>query len=419
VLLPLSRVVDHALYEHPTVSVELAGSALARWTGDASFLLALSALVATLAVFPDGRYERRYERRVVRVAIGLAVAASLVRLLAAPTIAGGGDPTDAAANALAVPGLEPLGVVATGIVRVEPLWVVAAVTLLVLRFRRADAARRDELRYPLVALAGFGLVLVATIAAHAAYAARGAELTSPLVGALFLVALASFPVSLLLSLSLRIRHLRSEVTSSRERLVQAEHEARRRIERDLHDGVQQQLVGLLSLLQVATRQAGRDERAASLATLELATDQAQRTVTDLRDVVSGIHPAVLSDRGFVAALADHLATPGVPVRITAPPDLDRSPFHVEAAAFYVTCEAVTNAMKHADASEVVVEVRQDDRWLHVDIEDDGGGFDPATTTPRGLLGARDRVESVGGTLEVHAAPGRGTRLAVSLPRARP
>lgn len=201
-----------------------------------------------------------------------------------------------------------------------------------------------------------------------------------------------------------------ELHASRERLVRAEDEARRRIERDLHDGLQQQLVVLLSRLGLLHSQLDTTASAASLAVQS--REVAQQALDDLRSLVRGIHPPLLTDRGLVAAVEARADLLTLPVTVDADPRLESQRFalEVETAAYYVVSEAVTNAMKHSGSARIrVVLTPIEPAGLQVAVVDEGSGFVPAQCERgSGLRGLRDRVEAVGGVLEVLSSQGVGT-----------
>ena len=205
---------------------------------------------------------------------------------------------------------------------------------------------------------------------------------------------------------------RAELTASRARVVAAADETRRRLERDLHDGAQQRLVSLSLDLRAAEASvpAGLGDLKDHLAHVAKGLTDA---VDDLREISRGLHPAVLSRGGLGPALKTLARRSAVPVRLQIGTDR-RLPDGVEAAAYYVVSEALTNAAKHARASVVAVDLEVDDTFLRLDIRDDGvGGADPALGS--GLVGLKDRVEALGGTIEVTSPAGGGTSLAVKLP----
>jgi len=205
---------------------------------------------------------------------------------------------------------------------------------------------------------------------------------------------------------------RSALDASRARIVAASDEARRRIERDLHDGAQQRLVSLGLTLRAAQTavppQLG--ELGGELANV---TEGLASVLDDLRETARGIHPAILAKGGLGSALKT-LAR-----RCTVPVELDvrvqaRLPERVEVAAYYVVSEALTNAAKHAHASVVHVEVEAVEGALRLCVRDDGaGGADPVRGS--GLVGLKDRVEALGGTITVQSPVRAGTALRVELP----
>jgi signal transduction histidine kinase len=203
-----------------------------------------------------------------------------------------------------------------------------------------------------------------------------------------------------------------EVRASRARVVAAGDAARRRIERDLHDGAQQYLIALYLQLRQIEAQTASGPAEALGAELEAAATAAERLNQELRALADGIHPAALSERGLPGALAALAATAPVPVRVLAVPE-QRLPEPVEAAAWFVVSELVTNAAKYARATGVTVRAVLD-RELHVRAEDDGvGGV--VVTAGGGLEGLRDRVAALRGRLEVHSPAGAGTRVDAWLP----
>ncbi|MFE6971442.1 sensor histidine kinase [Isoptericola sp. NPDC057653] len=205
------------------------------------------------------------------------------------------------------------------------------------------------------------------------------------------------------------------LSETRSQAVAAADAERRRIERDLHDGAQQRLVALGVELGVARRLAERDP-AATAAALEHAHDEVKATLAELRDLVRGIHPAILDDRGLDAALSALAARSPVPVRVEAGAGLERAGSAAQAAAYFVVAEALTNVAKHADArsARVRADVTDDGARLRVVVEDDGrGGAEPAPGS--GLAGLRGRVAALDGRFDLTSPPGAGTRLTVEVP----
>jgi signal transduction histidine kinase len=206
-----------------------------------------------------------------------------------------------------------------------------------------------------------------------------------------------------------------ELGASRARIVAAQDEARRRLEHDLHDGVQQELVALLARLGLARHQLRRDPLLAEQ-TLELALDDGRRTLVSLQETARGIHPPVLSDHGLAAAVAERTSRLPVPVEVeTALDGCGRFAPEVEGAAYFVVTEALGNVLKHSGASRAWVTLETTpNHALRVVVRDDGNGFDPAVVSLRGLVGLRDRIEAQGGTLAVVSEPGRGTCLTATV-----
>ena len=220
---------------------------------------------------------------------------------------------------------------------------------------------------------------------------------------------AAVPVELA-RLRVELRLQLAEVESSRARIAHAGYEERRRIERDLHDGAQQRLVTLGIVLRRLQRSLPREARMLD-APLDAAVAEVAGAIADLRTIAAGVRPPRL-DEGLAAALDDLARGAGVPVEVLA--DAQRSPPELEAAAYFVACEALTNAVKHASPTRVVMETARENGVLTLLIADDGvGGAAPAAGT--GLPGMLDRVAAQGGTLAIDSPPGAGTRIAVQLP----
>ena len=205
---------------------------------------------------------------------------------------------------------------------------------------------------------------------------------------------------------------RAEIAASRARIVAAADDTRRRIERDLHDGTQQRLVSLGLELRLA--QAGISPDLTELhAEIGRVAHELDGAIADLREISRGIHPAILSEGGLGPALRTLARRSAVPVELETAAD-SRYPPQVEVAAYYVISEALTNTAKHARASLARVVVQERDGTLHLSIGDDGvGGAEP--TAGSGLIGLRDRVEALGGSIHVTSPRGEGTLIVVELP----
>jgi signal transduction histidine kinase len=209
-----------------------------------------------------------------------------------------------------------------------------------------------------------------------------------------------------------LQQSRTELAASRTRLVAASDQARRQIERDLHDGIQQRLVSLVLDLRT-TEAAVPPELSGLRGELADIADGLTGALTDLRELSRGIHPAILSQGGLSPALKALARRSAVPVQL----EIDvrqRLPEHVEVAAYYVAAEALANTAKHARASIAHVNLQAHDDRLQLTIRDDGQGG-ATTDGGTGLVGLADRVEALGGTILVDSPPGQGTRLDVDLP----
>jgi signal transduction histidine kinase len=205
---------------------------------------------------------------------------------------------------------------------------------------------------------------------------------------------------------------RNELAASRARIVAAADDARRRIERDLHDGAQQLLVSIGLQLRAAEAEIppGLDTLRQALATAMQGLVDAQ---SELQKIARGIHPAILAEGGLTPALKTLARRSPIPVALAVAPHA-RLPEQVEVAAYYVVSEALTNAAKHGGASLVNVDVQVDGGAVKIAVGDNGaGGADP--TKGSGLIGLMDRVATLGGTFAINSPPGGGTDLRVELP----
>jgi signal transduction histidine kinase len=209
---------------------------------------------------------------------------------------------------------------------------------------------------------------------------------------------------------------RTELAASRARIVSAADDARRRIERDLHDGTQQRLVSLGLDLRTAENTVPSDMTEVRTQLSDVARGLAE-VLENLQEIARGIHPAVLAKGGLAPAIKALARRSAVPVELDLRADR-RLPERVEVAAYYVVSEALTNAAKHAHATVVHVDVDADEARIQLSIRDDGRGG-AAPDQGSGLVGLRDRVEALGGAIEIASAVGRGTSLWVSIPIAAP
>jgi len=241
--------------------------------------------------------------------------------------------------------------------------------------------------------------LLVSLAGQAAAAARGLQLAA--------------------ELSERLREIEqqaAELTASRDRVVAAQDAERRRIQRDLHDGVQQEVVALTAKLGLARQRLGRGDPSGEqlLADLQADLGNLQRT---LREVAHAIHPPILADHGLLSAVEAQAARLPVAMAVHADPALRdvRFPPRIEATAWYALAEALSNVVKHANATQVDVSLQQPNGRLTLEVSDDGRGFDAEAGRGLGLAGLADRLDIVGGSFVVESTTGCGTTLRIDIP----
>jgi signal transduction histidine kinase len=214
-------------------------------------------------------------------------------------------------------------------------------------------------------------------------------------------------------LALRNVGLVEELRASRQRIVTAQDQERRRIERDIHDGAQQRLVSIALTVRMTQQRLDPAADPALADGLGRTAEQLHLALAELRELARGIHPAILTEEGLGAALESLATRAAIPARVAAAPDR-RLPAAVETTAYFVVSEALANVAKHAHASAATITTRQANGRLLVEIADDGvGGTDPARGS--GLRGLADRVAALDGRLEVISPPGGGTRVVAELP----
>ena len=215
----------------------------------------------------------------------------------------------------------------------------------------------------------------------------------------------------LVSLAVASAQARADLRASRARIVKAGDEQRRRLERNLHDGAQQRLVSAVLMLRIAQARLASNPGAVG-ELIESAARELDGGLEELRELARGLHPGTLTDNGLLRAL--EVLTERLPLSVELDVPEERQPDHIEATAYYIASEALTNVVKHAEATRASVTVVCDADVLRLEIVDDGrGGADPGAGT--GLLGLRDRAEAAGGTLFVISPPGRGTTVTMALP----
>jgi|HubBroStandDraft_6_1064221.scaffolds.fasta_scaffold00032_101 signal transduction histidine kinase len=215
-------------------------------------------------------------------------------------------------------------------------------------------------------------------------------------------------------LAAELRDRLDELHASRQRLVRAQDEERRRLERNLHDGAQRHLVALKVNLGLAQSLVDSNPDQAKAAVTQLKAD-ADEVLETLRDLARGIYPPLLADKGLVVALESQSRKTMLPITVDAE-DVERYPQDVEATVYFCVLEALQNVRKHAGASNVIVRLRGSAGVLTFEVADDGSGFDTTTVKPgSGLTNMVDRVEALGGTVDVVSQPGAGTRVRGDLP----
>jgi signal transduction histidine kinase len=203
---------------------------------------------------------------------------------------------------------------------------------------------------------------------------------------------------------------RDQLTASRARLLTEGDEARRRVVRDLHDGVQQRLVHTIVTLKFA-RQALREQDGEAKSLLGQALELAEQGNEELRELAHGILPAVLTRGGLRAGVRSVVSRLDVPVQVDIPPE--RFPAEIEASAYFIVAEALTNVVKHSRAGRAEVRASVEDAMLHIEVRDDGiGGADPGG---HGLVGMGDRVTALGGHVRIDSPAAGGTVVAATLP----
>jgi signal transduction histidine kinase len=367
------------------------------WVGIWPLPLVLVLVGATIMCFPDGRFPGPGWRRAFQVMLAAASVLALTSALWPVDY----DRADLVVDhPLGLPGADaaqsffdvaqPMAFTA-----IQVVWLACVIA----RFAKASADEARQLRWLVAAV---GLSVVALMAGLLVDGSPHAGLlTVPLIPVAAGIAIVESSYETLVR----------EVQSSAKRIVSAQDEARRRIERDLHDGAQHRLVVLgMELGRLVDRAAttGNPElvSAASAARQELL-----EATAELRELARGIHPSVLTQDGLAPALAALADQSPIPVHLHVEA-AEPCPPEVEATAYFVVSEALTNAARHSGAGQVIVRVSRTRSSLRLDVSDDGRG---GATAQGGLQGLTDRVASLGGRLTLESPPGAGTRLVVELP----
>jgi len=206
----------------------------------------------------------------------------------------------------------------------------------------------------------------------------------------------------------------ADLRASRQRLVVAQDDERRKLERNLHDGTEQQLVALAVKLRLAESLAERDPSATKTILTDLRTETGE-ALESLRDLARGIYPPQLADKGLAAALESEARKGSVPTEVRSE-GIGRYPPDVESAVYFCALQALNNVAKHAGATRAAVRLAQADGELTFEVSDDGDGFDPAQIGyGTGLQAMADRLDAIGGTLKVHSQPGKGAQVTGRVP----
>jgi signal transduction histidine kinase len=198
-------------------------------------------------------------------------------------------------------------------------------------------------------------------------------------------------------------------------VVNAAEAERRRIERNIHDGAQQELVALVARLGMARSNAAKGTLDETV--LNELRQEAQHILSDLRDLAQGIHPSVLSDGGILEAVEERCTHLPIDVTLNAAPSLRRKRFHdeVEGASYFFVSETLANVLKHADATKVEVTLGHEGDMIRLDVSDNGRGFEPDGIGQNGLAGLSDRIRALGGTLSISSRLNKGTTIRAELP----
>jgi signal transduction histidine kinase len=205
-----------------------------------------------------------------------------------------------------------------------------------------------------------------------------------------------------------------DLRASRQRLVSAQDQERRKLERNLHDGAQQDLVAIKVKLGLAEMFAAQDPSKAKAMLLELAAD-ADDALDTLRDLARGIYPPLLADKGLTAALESQARKATMPVEVVGN-GIGRYPQEIEAAVYFCVLEALQNVHKYAEATQATVRLSEVDGELHVEVQDDGQGFDVGSQKQgSGTQNMEDRLDALGGGIEIRSRPGKGTMLKGFIP----
>jgi signal transduction histidine kinase len=376
--------------------------------------LPFAILTHLLFAFPSGRLQGRWDRRFVGLGYAVTTIGPLIGILFFDPVVSDDCP-ECPDNPLQVWDNQDVYNVGSAISSILAAIVLGALVWHLVRRWRDASDYAERLRDAPVWWAGGATLLLVLLLLATNVGPEEVNFDDYVFAAALLV-LATLPYAFWLGVvRSRLWEAARELRESRARIVEAGYAERKRVERDLHDGAQQRLVALALELQVVRAKLETDPEAAA-ELLQGAADELAGAMQELRELARGLHPPVLADRGLVPALEALATRATVPVTVEAE-TAGRAPEAVEAAAYFVVSEALTNVARHAHARTAVVRVARRDGELYVEIEDDGaGGADLAGGS--GLRGLADRVRALDGSLEVDSVPGRGTTIRASLPMMR-
>ncbi len=384
--------------------------------------LFFATLLHLLLAFPSGKLETRSHRRLAAASYFVAVGLGLPVMLFADTT--DDELCGCPENVLMVQDSLTTAQILSAVQIIPAIVLFALVGRVALR--RWRAAEGPE-RVALTPMIWAGIVMLAVASVQIAAGAVSQEGTGQVLFFATLAAMAAVPYGFLVGLlrsrtaGLALENVRldaalqarvEELRASRARIVEASDTARRRLERDLHDGAQQRLVALALDLKLARGKLESDPAAAARL-LDASIQELAGATRELRELARGIHPAVLTDRGLGAALEAIASRAPIPVEVAPVPEM-RLPGPVESAAYFGVAEALTNVSKYADASHAEVTVSRSNGRVVVEVRDDGvGGADPSAGS--GLRGLADRVAALDGQLDVESPPGEGTVVRAEVP----
>jgi signal transduction histidine kinase len=384
--------------------------------------LFFAVMLHLLLAFPSGRLETRGHKRLAAASYFVAVPLGLPNTLFADTT--NDEVCGCPENLLMVQDSFTTTQILSVVQIVPALYLFAAVgRVCIRRWRAAEGVERTALSPMLWA----GIVMCTVAAVQIALGAASEDESEQIFFFACLLAMAAVPYGFLVGLlrsktaGLELENVRldaalrarvEELRASRARIVQASDTARRRLERDLHDGAQQRLVALALDLKLARGKLDSDPTAAA-ELLDASIEELAEATSELRELARGIHPALLTDRGLGPALEAIASRAPIPVEVAPVPEM-RLPGPVESAAYFVVAEALTNVSKYANATHAEVTVTRSNGRVVVEVRDNGvGGADPAAGS--GLSGLADRVAALDGLLDVESPQGGGTVVRAEVP----